>query len=549
MVGVVRWAEEDSNAKEVRWHLHSSKLRFPLYGAIMLLLFFWITNASFLNEPKNKLMLRKSFTLPASTLPASTLFKWPAEWLKTYPAAVLEESAREAEHWKNKTLSAMKHAYGAYRRPGVFGSDTVNPMTGRPGKTWGYGAYTMVDSLSTLWLMGFHDEFNKAASWIDKNLHFDYTGNVSVFETIIRELGGLLSAYALSKNPIFKRKAHELGETLMPAFENVLPRPFIALGSGKTAPGWFRGILLAEAGTLQLEFRYLSEITGDPKFRLKGDAVMDYFLAHGGNDGLIPCGWRTPSAGSNGPLDTHVSLGSLGDSYYEYLLKMYIQGNKKEPKLIKAWQRSMMQMDERLIRRSGTDYAAVFEESAPGVIGDRMEHLSCFVGGMLVLGDAALEDRDEHGYMSLGKNITAACFEMYKTKSGLAADEFKWIDGGGEPGHLIAKPGSLGNVLRPETAESIFYLFYYTGDPRYRRMAGHIIDAFEKEARCPYGYCSIRNVLESPTTKQPDMESFFLAETLKYLYLTFVRSPKEVLDLDTFVFNTEAHPLPRLQSE
>eukprot|EP00397_Hematodinium_sp_SG-2012_P039722 GEMP01043410.1.p1 GENE.GEMP01043410.1~~GEMP01043410.1.p1 ORF type:complete len:479 (+),score=101.44 GEMP01043410.1:88-1524(+) len=354
---------------------------------------------------------------------------WPAEWLKHHTSAELEQSAKDAEHWKEKTLNAMRHAYGAYSQPNVYGSDTVNPLTGGPGKTWGKGAYTMVDSLSTLWLMGFHDEFNKAASWIDKNLHFDYTGNVSVFETIIRELGGLLSAYALSKNPIFKRKAHELGETLMPAFENVLPRPFIALGSGKTAPGWFRGILLAEAGTLQLEFRYLSEITGDPKFRLKGDAVMDYFLAHGGNDGLIPCGWRTPSAGSNGPLDTHVSLGSLGDSYYEYLLKMYIQGNKKEPKLIKAWQRSMMQMDERLIRRSGTDYAAVFEESAPGVIGDRMEHLSCFVGGMLVLGDAALEDRDEHGYMSLGKNITAACFEMYKTKSGLAADEFKWIDG------------------------------------------------------------------------------------------------------------------------
>eukprot|EP00397_Hematodinium_sp_SG-2012_P036499 GEMP01039406.1.p1 GENE.GEMP01039406.1~~GEMP01039406.1.p1 ORF type:complete len:536 (+),score=93.97 GEMP01039406.1:88-1695(+) len=355
---------------------------------------------------------------------------WPAEWLKHHTSAELEQSAKDAEHWKEKTLNAMRHAYGAYSQPNVYGSDTVNPLTGGPGKTWGKGAYTMVDSLSTLWLMGMHDEFNEAAEWIEKNLHFEYTGYVSVFETIIRELGGLLSAYALSENPIFQTKAKELGDKLMPAFVEALPVTQISLGTGGGKGGWFEGSVLSEVSTLQLEFRYLSEITGDPKFREKGDAAMDYILEHGGNDGLVPYGWAYPSHAKNGPVNKEISFGARSDSYYEYLLKTYIQGNKKESKFLKAWQLSMKQMNERLVRRSGNDYAVVLKESSPGRTINEMDHLACFVGGMLVMADVALDDNDKNGYMSLGKNITAACFEMYKKhKTGLAPEIFQWNDG------------------------------------------------------------------------------------------------------------------------
>jgi hypothetical protein len=86
-------------------------------------------------------------------------------------------------------------------------------------------------------------------------------------------------------------------------------------------------------------------------------------------------------------------------------------------------------------------------------------------------------------------------------------------------------------------------MFYFTGDPKYRRMAGHIMEALENKTKTAHGYSAVDDVrLPQPVVKD-EMESFFFAETLKYLYLTFVPNPRDVIDLDEFVFNTEAHPM------
>merc|ERR1712066_972118 len=98
-------------------------------------------------------------------------------------------------------------------------------------------------------------------------------------------------------------------------------------------------------------------------------------------------------------------------------------------------------------------------------------------------------------------------------------------------------------LLRPETAEAIFYMFYYTGDPKYRRMAGEIFEAIEAHTKTEYGYSAVRDVRSPRPAHKDEMETFFLAETLKYLYLTFVPNPREVVNLDDWVFTTEAHPL------
>jgi len=52
----------------------------------------------------------------------------------------------------------------------------------------------------------------------------------------------------------------------------------------------------------------------------------------------------------------------------------------------------------------------------------------------------------------------------------------------------------------------------------------------------------VRNVYQSNGAKDDVQQSFFLAETLKYLYLLF--SDDNLVSLDEWVFNTEAHPLP-----
>ncbi len=60
------------------------------------------------------------------------------------------------------------------------------------------------------------------------------------------------------------------------------------------------------------------------------------------------------------------------------------------------------------------------------------------------------------------------------------------------------------------------------------------------------GYCSVQNAKKVPVVHRDMQESFFLGETLKYLYL-LLADDQTILPLDKWVFNTEAHPLPVYQ--
>ena len=99
--------------------------------------------------------------------------------------------------------------------------------------------------------------------------------------------------------------------------------------------------------------------------------------------------------------------------------------------------------------------------------------------------------------------------------------------------------GTSWNILRPETVESLMYLWRLTGNKTYQDWGWDIFQAFEKNSRIESGYVGLRDV--NTGEKDNMMQSFFLAETLKYLYLLF--SPPSVISFDEWVFNTEAHPL------
>lgn len=58
-------------------------------------------------------------------------------------------------------------------------------------------------------------EYAEALNWIKTSLSFDHNRFVSLFETTIRALGGLLSAYHLSGEKVFLEKAEDLGERLL----------------------------------------------------------------------------------------------------------------------------------------------------------------------------------------------------------------------------------------------------------------------------------------------------------------------------------------------
>lgn len=98
-------------------------------------------------------------------------------------------------------------------------------------------------------------------------------------------------------------------------------------------------------------------------------------------------------------------------------------------------------------------------------------------------------------------------------------------------------------ILRPETYESYFVLWRLTKDQKYRDWGWEAVQALEKNCRVESGgYTGIKNVYQINGQKDDVQQSFLLAESFKYLYLLF--SDDDLISLDQWVFNSEAHPLP-----
>ena len=102
--------------------------------------------------------------------------------------------------------------------------------------------------------------------------------------------------------------------------------------------------------------------------------------------------------------------------------------------------------------------------------------------------------------------------------------------------------GASHNLLRPEAIEAIFYMWRFTKDAKYREWGWRMFLAFERHCRLKEGgYVGLKDVNNPSSAKDDKMETFWLAETLKYFLLLF--SDDDALDLSTHVLNTEAHPL------
>ncbi|MCO5596999.1 hypothetical protein L7F22_051071 [Adiantum nelumboides] len=130
--------------------------------------------------------------------------------------------------------------------------------------------------------------------------------------------------------------------------------------------------------------------------------------------------------------------------------------------------------------------------------------------------------------------LVKTCYNFYaSTPTKLAGENYLFREG------QDMMVGTSWNILRPETVESLMYLWRTTGDNVYREWGWNIFMAFEKQSRIESGYVGLRDV--NSGLKDDKMQTFFLAETLKYLYLLF--SPSDLIPLNEWVFNTEAHPI------
>ncbi|XP_028412795.1 mannosyl-oligosaccharide 1,2-alpha-mannosidase IA-like [Dendronephthya gigantea] len=455
-----------------------------------------------------------------------------------------EPADEQTKERRNTVRKMMEKAWNGYAQYS-WGQNELKPISQMGHSASIFGTHSMgatiVDALDTLYIMGLEEEFKKARDWVATNLSFDKSTTVSVFEICIRFLGGLLTGYALTGDEVFKIKAKEVGDRLLPAFNTPTGIPYglvnLASGSGHNW-GWASGgsSILAEFGTLHLEFVYLSHITKDPVYAEKVKKVRDFVDKIDKPQGLYP-NYLNPRNGAWG--QNHVSLGALGDSFYEYLIKSWIQSGKTDKQARKMYDDTIEAVEKIMVQKSqsGLTYVAEYRY---GGLEHKMGHLACFSGGMLALGAAGSRNNKEDHYVDLGARITNTCHESYKrTATGIGPEMFFF------QGPHEAK-GLRGNeryyILRPEVVESYFVMWRITHDQKYREWGWEAVQAIKKHCEVGVGFSGIRDVDSVPVQHDDVQQSFFLAETLKYLYLLF--SDDSLIPLDRWVFNTEAHPLP-----
>ena len=441
---------------------------------------------------------------------------------------------------------AMKFAYHSYETF-AFGHDEVLPQTKGHNDNWGGIGTTLVDSLDTLWLMDLKEEFWRARDWVRDTL--THHGSVSVFETTIRSLGGLLSAYDWSGDQAFLDKAKDLGARLFKAFDHTSGIPWgqIDLTSGRGFHvGWAGGnAILSELGTLQLEFRYLAKVTDTQEYATKSEAVFDILSQMKGVQNGLYSYFIKP--GSNGKetsfANDRLTFGAMSDSLYEYMLKIWIQGGKTEPLYRNMYDKAMTGMHEELLQKSTPSGLWYIADKNNGVLDHKMDHLVCFMGGLLALGaytdPLGLESDRAQRDLTTAKALTYTCYQMYaRMKTGISAEFVQFVD---DKDFKIGR-GAPHYLLRPEAVESFFILNQLTGDPIYREWGWEVFMAIERYCKTSIAYGSLHDVSKVDDVPENKMESFFLAETLKYLYL--LQDPDTEVDILTkHVFNTEAHPM------
>src|SRR5262245_26128387 len=409
----------------------------------------------------------------------------------------------------------LLRAWRGYERY-AWGHDELKPIS-RKAHDW-YGEsllMTPVDALDTLLLMGLKDEADRAKALILERLSFDRDISVKNFEVTIRLLGGLLSAYQATGDAGLLARAEDLGNRLLPAFSSPtgMPYMYVNLKTGKTSGARSNP---AEIGTLLLEFGTLSKLTGKPVFHEKAKRAVTELYSRRSALGLVgeeidveTGKWLSPASHVGGGID----------SYYEYLLKSARLFD--DPDCERMWAESLRALNARLADEvsSGLWYGQV-DMNTGRRTADEFGALHAFLPGVLALG----------GDLDHARRLQDSCLVMWN----LQGIEPEVLD------YRKMKVTAPAYPLRPEIIDAAFYLHRFTKDPKYLEMGRTFFEGIRAHCRTDAG----DTVLKSVVTKEKGdlMPSYFLAETLKYLYLLFSEEP---VDFEKTVYNTEAHPLRR----
>eukprot|EP01060_Flectonema_neradi_P030909 TRINITY_DN4577_c0_g1_i2.p1 TRINITY_DN4577_c0_g1~~TRINITY_DN4577_c0_g1_i2.p1 ORF type:complete len:750 (+),score=148.98 TRINITY_DN4577_c0_g1_i2:45-2294(+) len=460
------------------------------------------------------------------------------------------DASEKAACQREAVKEAFTYSWEAYKEH-AWGHDELKPIS-KTYKDWGPTGeglgLTILDSVSTIWIMGLKDEFERVREWVKNDMKVSIPVRVSQFETTIRLVGGLLSAYELSgeKHKEFLEKAVELADILLYAYQtpNGVPSALINLQTKQHSnPGWTaNSAILSEFGSTQLEFRTLTYHTGISAYDEAVTWVVDLYEAKAPRNGLFPTYFKSETSSWS---SDHITLGALGDSFYEYLLKQYLLTEKTEKRYRKMYERAIAGIVGKLLKKSqeGDMYLAEWKRDS---VYNKMDHLACFASGMFALGSVELGDPElsdgisAEDMLTYAESLSDTCYKMYTSQATGISPEIVLFQGG----QNMVNSRTNYYLLRPEVLESFMYLHIITGKQVYRDRSWTLFSSITKYCRVDEGgFSGIRDVTTTDTPMDDLQQSFWMAETLKYLYFTF--SDELPIDLKEWVLNTEGHPLRR----
>ncbi|ORX59116.1 hypothetical protein BCR36DRAFT_275993 [Piromyces finnis] len=413
----------------------------------------------------------------------------------------------------------------------AYPEDELKPISCTGMNTWGNFSLTLIDALDTFGVMNDVEGFEKALEKV-KKIDFDIDINISVFETTIRVLGGLLSSHLMAKN--FGDKityhdelltlANDLGQRLLPAFDTPTGMPFGSINLKKGVhPEETTVTCTATIGTCSIEFTWLSILTDNPIYEFVCRRAIHSLWSHRTNKGLIGAhidvfqGTWTEAA---------FSISGGVDSFYEYLLKAWI-GFSDEKEYGEMFLEMYELIHEYLRRDDGWYVLHIYANPYNGKpMIDIFQSLGAYWPGVKILAGELIESNEELHLLA----------DYLKNRSFLP--ERMRVD------NLKLKGYDFVNYpLRPEFVESLSVMYKATRDPKLLKVAFKQVDRIRKWCKTTCGYANVKNVF---TVEIEDkMESFFLSETLKYLYLLF--DPDNEYNKN-YIFSTEAHPFPVVKS-
>jgi mannosyl-oligosaccharide alpha-1,2-mannosidase len=368
-------------------------------------------------------------------------------------------------------------------------------------------------------VMGLDAQFAQGLDWVKRELSFEVDGEVSVFETSIRLLGGLLSAYHACGDEAVLAKARDLGDRLLPAFSTPTGMPLrtVNLRTGEARDSKSNP---AEVATYLPEWGTLSRLTGDRRYADAARRAMHALFERRSRLGLFAAEIDTETGQWR---SNRATIGSGVDSAYEYLWDSWqLLGDAEARRMYETCVAGVLKHQQAWVH--GALWFAEVDFETGRQLSSNQDSLAALFGGLLGQGGAM---REGAAYTQSWAGVLeqyGILPEVYDFKARRAKKKANW--------------------LVPELADAAFNLWLLDPQDRWRQIIrAHYLN-MKRWQKARYGYTQLSNVV---TKRQADRcPGYWWSEQMKYYYLAFADTPR--FDYRKNYLSTEGNVLLGLKS-